>query len=105
VRPALTCGDDQLHALQRNTFRYFWEETNPENGLIPDKTSAGDIPASVAGVGLALASYPIAAERWFVPRAQAVERTSGHVAIPVERSARPAAGRDRAPGPAPCGTS
>jgi hypothetical protein len=66
---------DQLQTLQRNTFRYFWEETNPENGLIPDNTSAGDMPASIAGVGFALSSYPIAAERSFVPRTQAVERT------------------------------
>jgi hypothetical protein len=74
-RPALTYGDDQLQTLQRNTFRYFWEETNPENGLIPDNTAADDIPASIAGVGLALASYPVAAEHSFVSRAEAVERT------------------------------
>ena len=74
-RPAPTYGDEQLHTLQRNTFRYFWEETNPGNGLIPDNTSADDIPASIAGVGLGLASYPVAAERSFVPRGQAVERT------------------------------
>jgi hypothetical protein len=73
--PALAYGDDQLHTLQRNTFRYFWEETNPENGLTPDNTSAGDIPASIAGAGLALTSYPVAAERSFVTRTQAVERT------------------------------
>jgi hypothetical protein len=74
-RPAVTYGDDQLQTLQSNTLRYFWEETNPENGLIPDKTSADDIPASIAGVGLALASYPVAAERSFVSRAKGVERT------------------------------
>ena len=74
-RPASTYGDNELHTLQRNTFRYFWEETNPENGLIPDNTGADDLPASIAGVGLALASYPVAAERSFVPRAKAVERT------------------------------
>jgi hypothetical protein len=62
------------HTLQRNTSRYFWEETNPENGLIPDNTAADDNPASIAGVGFALASYPVAAERLFVSRAQAVER-------------------------------
>ena len=70
-----TYGDDHLQTLQRNTFRYFWQETNPENGLIRDHTSADNIPASIAGVGLALASYPVAVERSFVPRAQAVERT------------------------------
>src|SRR5688572_28277202 len=74
-RRARTYGENQLHTLQRNTFRYFWEETNPENGLIPDNTAADDIPASIAGVGWALASYPVAVERAFVPRAKAVERT------------------------------
>ena len=72
---APTYSDDQLQTLQRNTFRYFWQETNPGNGLIPDNTAAGGLPASIAGVGLALASYPVAVERAFVSRAQAVERT------------------------------
>src|SRR5687768_10164626 len=76
ARPhAQTYSDQQLQSLQRNTFRYFWKETNPENGLIPDNTAADDIPASIAGVGFALASYPVAVERSFLSRAQAVERT------------------------------
>lgn len=74
-RQLRTYGDERLHTLQQNTFRYFWKETNPENGLIPDNTAAGDIPASIAGVGFALGSYPVAVERSFVPRAAAVERT------------------------------
>jgi hypothetical protein len=74
-RRAPTYGDDQLQTLQRNTFRYFWQETNPSNGLIPDNTSADGNPASIAGVGLALSSYPVAVECSFVVRAQAVERT------------------------------
>ena len=45
-----TYSDDQLRRLQTNTLRYFWEETNPRNGLIPDKTSGDDTPASIAGV-------------------------------------------------------
>ena len=72
---APTYGDKELHTLQRNTFRYFWEETNPSNGLIPDNTSSGCIPASIAGVGLALSSYPVGVERSFVTRSRAVERT------------------------------
>jgi len=52
-----------LHALQKATFNYFWRQTNPENGLIPDNTLAAT-PASIAGVGLALAALPLpAAER------------------------------------------
>jgi hypothetical protein len=64
-----------LHELQRETFRYFWEETNPANGLIRDNTAGEDMPASIAGVGLALSSYPVGVERGFVSRADAVERT------------------------------
>jgi hypothetical protein len=64
-----------LQKLQRSTFRYFWCETNPENGLIPDNTSAAGSPASIAGVGFALASYPVGVERSFVTRAKAIERT------------------------------
>ena len=63
-----------LQTLQRDTFRYFWRETNADNGLIPDNTSA-KVPASIAGVGFALASYPIAVERSFVSRAKALDRT------------------------------
>ena len=74
-RRASTYGDEDLQTLQRNTFRYFWEETNPSNGLVPDNTTADNVPASIAGVGLALSSYPVAVERSFVSRAQAVERT------------------------------
>ena len=73
--PALTYGDENLHTLQQNTFRYFWEETNPENGLIADNTAAAGTPASIAGVGMALSSYPVAVDRSFVSRARAVERT------------------------------
>ena len=68
-------GDSDLHEVQRNTFRYFWNETNPANGLIPDNTSAIDLPASIAGVGLALSCYPVGVERSFVTRAQALDRT------------------------------
>src|SRR5687767_14279527 len=68
-------ADASLPQLQRDTFRYFWRETNPENGLMADNTAAPGIPASIAGVGFALASYPVAVERSFVTRAKAVERT------------------------------
>jgi len=66
--------DDHLRRLQRDTFRYFWKETNPRNGLIADNTAAEDMPASIAGVGFALASYPVAIERSFVSRGQAANR-------------------------------
>ncbi len=64
----------ELEQLQRETFGYFLHETNPSNGLVIDKT-ASDWPASIAAVGLALASYAVAVERGFMPRSAAVERT------------------------------
>jgi hypothetical protein len=68
-------GGVPLQKLQRDTFRYFWCETNPENGLIADNTSAAHFPASIAGVGFALTTYPVGVERSFVTRAKAIERT------------------------------
>ncbi|MDR3491404.1 MAG: glucoamylase family protein [Gammaproteobacteria bacterium] len=65
---------DELEKLQRESFDYFLHEVNLTNGLILDKTS-DNWPASIAATGLALASYPLAVERGFMSRTQAVERT------------------------------
>lgn len=59
--------DAELESLQRDTFSYFLHETNPQNGLVLDKT-APDWPASIAATGLALAGYPVAVERGFITR-------------------------------------
>ena len=42
-----TFSDRELNALQRDTFKYFWQETNAANGLLADNTS-GTAPASIA---------------------------------------------------------
>lgn len=63
-----------LEALQRETFNYFVDETNPLNGLVIDKTKRGS-PASIAAIGLALSSYPVGVERGFTSREDAVKRT------------------------------
>ena len=64
--------DAGLQSIQRDTFSYFLRETNPQNGLVLDKT-APDWPASIAATGLALAVYPVAVERRFITRAAAIE--------------------------------
>jgi hypothetical protein len=69
--PAL---EQQLQHLQCTAFAYFQHETNPLNGLVLDKT-APSWPASIAATGLALASYPVAVERGFMAKDQAIERT------------------------------
>src|SRR5664280_2840381 len=67
-------ADAELENLQHKSFSYFLNETNPDNGLVIDKTAV-DWPASIAATGLALAAYPVAVERGFMPRAAAIERT------------------------------
>jgi len=52
--------DEELARLQLTTLRYYLHETNPANGLIRDKTHSG-APASIAAIGLALATLPILA--------------------------------------------
>ncbi len=74
-RDAITPAQDAiLRRLQRDSFSYFINKTNPLNGLVLDKSHDG-WPASIAAVGLALAAYPCAIERGFISRAQAVQRT------------------------------
>lgn len=63
---------DVLESLQRDSFSYFLHETNPGNGLVRDKT-APDWPASIAATGLALAAYPVAIERGFIIRSEAIK--------------------------------
>ena len=67
-------ADAELNKLQRESFSYFLHETNPDNGLVIDKT-ATDWPASIAATGFALAAYPVAVEHGFMSRTAAVERT------------------------------
>ena len=63
-----------LDSLQRDTFRYFWETTNPENGLVPDRVPRPSF-ASIAAVGFELTSYLVGVKRGYVTRQQAAERT------------------------------
>lgn len=67
--------DDQLlDRLQRDTLRYFLDEANPDNGLIPDSTRLG-APSSITAVGFALAAYGVAVERTAITRSEAIKRT------------------------------
>jgi hypothetical protein len=54
--------DAQLKALQETTLHYYLKEVSPSTGLIGDSTQPGQ-PASIAAVGMALASAPAAVER------------------------------------------
>jgi hypothetical protein len=59
--------EDDLAALQWTTVEYYLKETNPVNGLVRDKTEP-HAPASIAAIGMALATFPAAVERDVLPR-------------------------------------
>ena len=60
--------------IERRTFQFFWDTTNEQNGLTPDRYPSRPF-ASIASVGFALTSYPIGIKNGWVSRNQAVERT------------------------------
>lgn len=76
LEPSL--NDEELARLEHDTFKYFAHEMNPENGLVPDSTKQ-DAPCSVAVVGFALTAYPIAVERGYMSRAEAIKRCLIHL--------------------------
>ena len=67
-------GDPVINNLQRRTFRFFWDTTNKQNGMAPDRFPSPSF-ASTAAVGFALTAYVVGAERGFVSRSQARLRT------------------------------
>jgi len=64
----------ELAELQRHTFGYFVHEASPGNGLVRDNTRYASA-SSIAAVGLGLACYPVAVERRFLTREEAIQRT------------------------------
>ena len=59
--------DVELGRLQWTTVLYYLHETNPDNGLVRDKTDP-TAPSSIAAVGLALATIPVIVERGIIIR-------------------------------------
>lgn len=62
-----------LDDLQRSAFGYFEKHTQAHNGLVAD-TSRPGAPVSIAVVGFALSAYPVAVERQWIARDDAVQR-------------------------------
>jgi hypothetical protein len=63
-----------LDRLQRAAFGYFPETVNPRNGLVAD-TSRDGSPVSIAVVGFALSAYPVAVQRGWMERDDAVRNS------------------------------
>ena len=83
---AVSPQDDAfLEDMQRRSFQYFWDHTNPANGLTLDRASTDGKPkprdhhayniASTAASGFALSGYCVAADRRWEPKTDVVKRT------------------------------
>lgn len=77
---AALSADDQrfLDELQHATFLYFWEQANPQTGLIRDRftargTDRGGV-ASIAATGFGLTALCIGEKRGYISHAQARDR-------------------------------
>jgi hypothetical protein len=71
--PPLT--DEQLlDSLQYRAFRFFWEEANPSNGLIKDRSTPSS-PASIAAVGFGLTAIGVAVDHGWINREAGRDRT------------------------------
>ena len=78
--------DALLNDIQHRTFLWFWETTNRENGLVPDRWPANrgastesqsvvkTSPSSIASIGFALTAYAVGVERGWITREQARQR-------------------------------
>src|SRR5881628_1862582 len=62
-----------LDTVEVRTFRWFWETTNPKNGLVPDRWPTKSF-SSVAAIGFGLTSYLVGVEHGWVTREQARDR-------------------------------
>ena len=72
-----------LEDLEHRSFNYFWEQANPQTGLVPDRARIDGSRldenhrnvASIAATGFGLTALCIAAERGWINQGQAQERT------------------------------
>ena len=71
-----------LEDLERRQFRYFWEQADPNTGLVADRARTDGLPldenhqgvASIAATGFGLTAICIGAERQWISRDEAKER-------------------------------
>ena len=98
-RSILSAADDALlEDLSKRSFMFFWEQADPDTGIVRDRARTSGAPVegasrdvgSIASVGFGLTGLCIAAERGWVPRTAAVDRTRVTLRFFAERIDTPA---------------
>lgn len=86
-----------LDTIGERTFRWFWDTTDPQSGLTPDRWPRRTF-SSVAAIGFGLTAYPVGSERGWITRAQAADRSLATLRylwrLPQGASARGTAGHE-----------
>ena len=79
--PLSRADDAFLEELSKRTFMFFWEQADPETGIVRDRARTDGSPSesareigSIASVGFGLSGLCIAAERGWLPREQVFQR-------------------------------
>lgn len=96
-RYVLTKEDEAfLEDLERRAFLFFWEQSDPKTGLTLDRAHTDGTPpaptdnhyrvASIASTGFGLSGLCVAADRGWVTRPQALERTRNTLEFFADRA-------------------
>lgn len=79
--------DALIEAIQRQTFRFFWEGAHPASGLAPDRRTDKSLPmkdtVAVGGSGFGVMAIIVAVERGWITRAAAIKRLKGMLDVLV----------------------
>ena len=73
VQSPAAATDAMLDDVQKRTFLWLWETTNPANGLVPDRWPTPSF-SSIAAVGFGLTAYPVGIERGWITREEGRDR-------------------------------
>ena len=72
--------DELLEKVQQTTFKYFWDFAGTNSGLAKERSQAdayggqGNNIVTMGGSGFGIAAFPVAVERGWISRDQAVQR-------------------------------
>ena len=83
----LISDDELLTLVQQQTFRYFYDFAHPTSGLARERDSSGDI-VTTGGSGFGLAAFPVAVERGFITRDEALAHCTKVVDFLTEKAER-----------------
>jgi len=92
VESLLALDDEALvEAVQRQTFRFFWEGSHPQSGLAPDRRTIRaadgrepfDDLVAIGGSGFGVMAIIVAVERHWISREAAVQRLNAMLDVLV----------------------